>query len=165
MEIADGPAGAVRIEDDAHELHAGIEVDGCREVLIRIPRARIGHAKRAGLVLPVELYVECAAGTERGDAGGVGVRARARDVDGVAKPFSRLRPPDRRSTLGCRGDVDVGRPIRTASVAESQVVVRDALSAVVEVLGFDRSRNDGWRSTARCLRGCRSGERSGECDC
>src|SRR4051812_944695 len=111
-----------------------------RDRLPRLPPASAGDGDRAGEVLPVDLQVELPARAVGGDAEVEVVVAGRGDVDRVRQPFARARPPEVVPAAGVDGglQIDAGGPIRAAEIGGVDVVVGDALAAVVEVLRLDR---------------------------
>ena len=108
-----------------------------------LPAVRVRHRDRTGGVRAVDLDVECSTRSGRRDARVDRVAAGRRDRDGVLQPLAGRHVPERVSAAGIRRarDVDVGLPIRSAEIAGCRIVIRDAFTAIVEVLGFDEARD------------------------
>ena len=101
---------------------------------------------------PVHLHVEGAASACCRNPRLKIVAATARDVDGVGEELAGRNPADVVSAAGvaCGFDVHVARPVLTAVIARTGVVVRHALATVVEVFRLKRARDGPRHAAERC---------------
>ena len=111
------------------------------------PGAGARNINRAGLVRPVDFDMEAADRVHAADQCLDGVAPRRRYIDRVLQPFAGLEIVDCITVRIRADDVDVLiRPIHTAGVVRHQVVIRETLAAIIEILGFDLTGYRGRRS-------------------
>ena len=118
----------------ACQAHAGLA-----HRLVGCPSAGVGKRQRAGLVRAVDLDVEFPAAVAGGDTCVDAITAGAAHVDRVFQPLTRLNMPDVEAIASAGIDVHAfAGAVIPALICRGRIVIRDALAAFVEVLGFDR---------------------------
>src|SRR6185436_6022327 len=138
---------AALVEDELHRLAARLQLHAAlRERLEVLPTAGVRDLDGAGLVHAVELEAELPAPLVARDHHLDRVGARLLDVDGVDEPLAGPGPAEVEFLAGVFAPLEIDarlavRRLLRLLVGRLQIVVGDALAALVEVLGLDRAGN------------------------
>src|SRR5438034_7656159 len=136
-DVADCIAAA-RVEDDAHRLLTGAERYRFRYSRPVLRAAGVGDRQRTSCVRAGKLDVKGAARALRGDARLEDIVPSSTNVHAVIEPLAWQDPPHVVCAFGGHLDVHIRGAILTPRVAGGQVVIAEALAAVVKILCLNR---------------------------